>query len=287
MTTIKRCIKMGSFLTLVFLFVGVIPLFAQSEQKPVIGILGAFPAEIKIIKKKISGVATKIMGINFIKGEFAGRQIVLAFTGIGKVNAAMTTTLLLDHFKPEKVIFTGVAGGINPNLSPGDIVIAEKLAQHDLGEITSKGFKIQSYNNPVTGKKNPIFFASEASLVKLAQQVAEKIKFTVPIGTKDRKVKVIKGIVVTGDVFVSSKKKTASLVKEFNADAVEMEGAAVAQVCFQQGVPFVVLRSISDNADHSANFNYEQFYEAAAKNSAALTMALIKELPNKSSQIQK
>lgn len=246
----------------------------------VTGILGALSDEAKIIKEKMSEIDTHMfMGVEFVTGELAGRQVVLAVTGVGKVNAAMTTTLLLDHFQPTEVIFTGLAGGINPELQPGDIVIAEKLAQHDLGSITSEGFKPEPVRTPVDGKPNPLFFPSDNALVALAQRLADDIEFTPPSGRGgDRKVEVVKGVVVTGDVFVASEKKKSVLLIQCGADAVEMEGAAVAQICFQQRVPFIVLRSLSDSADHSAKRDMRTFYKTAARNSATLTMALVQEL---------
>jgi adenosylhomocysteine nucleosidase len=116
-------------------------------------------------------------------------------------------------------------------------------------------------------------------LAALAQKAASSVRFSLlRLGGKGRRPKVVKGIIATGDVFVASESKKAFLAKAFRADAVEMEGAAVAQVCYQQAVPFVVLRSLSDNADHRAEDDLEKFYKTAAKNSAALTLALLRGL---------
>ena len=240
-------------------------------------IIGAFDEEIRLLRKRMEDTGTHtVLGITFTTGILNGRSVVLAETGVGKVNAAMTTTLLLDHFKPEEVIFTGIAGGLNPDLLPGDVIIAEKVAQHDLGEFTTNGFVAKGFRNPVDGKRNPVFFPSDSTLVKLSQQAATNAEFA-PVKTikGERQPKSITGIIVTGDIFVASDKKKKELRKRFSADAVEMEGAAVAQICYQQGVPLVVVRSLSDTADRNAQAEVKMFYRTAARNSAELVFRLV------------
>lgn len=261
---------------------------SQEKSQSVTGILGAFGEEGKIIKEAMSGKEIhQVMGIEFVSGRLEGRRVVLALTGVGKVNAAMTTTLLLDHFRPTEVIFTGIAGGLNPKLLPGDIVIAEKLAQHDYGTVTEQGFQKRSARNPIDGKRNPLFLPCDGRLVKLATGAAANTKFAaITIDGKAREPNIVEGIVVTGDVFVASREKVSSLIKEFGADAVDMEGAAVAQVCFQQKVPFLVVRSLSDKADDTAQVDVQQFYKIAAKNSASLVITLVGELAKKDAVVK-
>jgi adenosylhomocysteine nucleosidase len=246
----------------------------------VTGILGAFPEETRILIEHTTNKQTvTVFGIEFVTGELEGRQVVIALTGVGKVNSAMTTTVLLLHFQPAQVIFTGIAGGLNPALRPGDIVIADKLAQHDFGVITADGFRSGGTPNPINAKRNPMLIPADAQLVVLAQHVAADITLDpLRVDGEDRAPAIVTGTVVTGDVFVASDAKRASLAENFAADAVEMEGAAVAQVCYQQGVPFIVLRSLSDNADQRAHEDLERFCKTAASNSARLTMALMRAL---------
>lgn len=272
-----------AMLFVVLLLAGTTPAIAEGPEAPVTGILGALPEEIKILKQKMQEKEEiALLGIQFVAGELEGRKVVIALTGVGKVNAAMTTTLLLDHFRPTEVVFTGIAGGINPELKPGDIVIAEKLVQHDLGYVTSEGFRKEGVRNPLNGKRNPTFIPSDPTLVSLAQEVAYDIVLdSLGQGDEVRKPRITKGIIATGDVFVASNRKKTFLAKEFSADVVEMEGAAVAQVCFQQKMPFVVLRSLSDNADEEAQRDLRQFYKTAAKNSATLALALLRKLSEK------
>ena len=249
---------------------------AVADEAP-IGMLGAFPAEVKNIKSMLSSKKSeKILGIEFTTGMLKGKKVVLAETGVGKVNAAMTTALLLEKFHPRNVIFTGIAGGVNPDLQPGDIVIAEKLAQHDLGRINPQGFNPRGVKNPINGKRNPVFLYSNKDLVNIARKVSSGLKLETPFNVRIPRITV--GVIVTGDLFVAAEKKRLSLRKEFGADATEMEGAAVAQICYQNKIPFVIIRSLSDNANDKAINDIEKFYRIAARNSAALVVKIVQQL---------
>jgi adenosylhomocysteine nucleosidase len=244
----------------------------EKKPEPVTGILGAMPVEIQMLESRLQDKQTeKYLDVTFHTGTLNGRKVVLAVSGVGKVNAAMAATLLLDHFRPAEVLFTGVAGGLNPDLAPGDIVLGEKTAQHDYGELTVTGFHPQP-----TGKEIPLFMSPPERLLALAEAASkdaglDKIKTT----QGERQPRVIRGVIVSGDVFVASPAKTADLRKVFKADAVEMEGAAVAQVCWRQNVPCLVIRCLSDKADATASADFEHFLNAAAANSAKLTLSML------------
>lgn len=261
----------------IFLFISSLSL---AEEGSLTGILGALTEEIMLLEGEVRDAREQhIEGIKFISGEMKGRQIVLARTGAGKVNAAMVTTLLIEHFKPSEVIFAGIAGGINPDLLPGDIVIAAKTAQHDLGSITEDGLQNWGVRNPITGERNPVFFAADARLLSLAERASKKVQFEkIEMSGISRVPEVIRGIVVTGDVFVSSSPKKTELHQNFQADAVEMEGAAVAQICWQQGVSCLIVRCLSDTSDENAEQDYRKFYKIAARNSAKLVTHLVQQL---------
>jgi adenosylhomocysteine nucleosidase len=248
-------------------------------QQPVTAILGAFPPEIGLIHAKMENrKEDTIQHIPFTEGTLNGRRVVLAQTGMGKVNAAITTTLVLEHFKPTEVIFTGIAGGVNPAIAPGDIVIGSKVAYHDYGAITPEGMVIKPTKTQNSLAENPLYFLSSEQLVAVAQEVAKTIKLQ-SIGTASKhNPQVITGTIVTGDVFVASTTATQNLRGKLNADATEMEGAAVAQTCYQQKVPFLVIRSLSDNASDIAHNDVAQFYQVAANNSAAMVMAIVGKL---------
>ncbi len=246
------------------------------KSESVTAIIGAFDKEVAILQEKLSDKREqKIEGIMFATGKLNGRNTVVAWTGMGKVNAAMTTTLLIEHFRPSEVIFTGIAGGINRDLRPGDIVIAEKTVQHDLGIFTEKGMQNTGETNPLNEKMNPVFFPADERLLKFAEMAAQKIALeNIKTSIGERRPGILKGVVATGDIFVSSSAKCAELRKRLGADAVEMEGAAVAQICYQQEVPCIIIRSISDNADENAQEDMNKFYIMAARNSAALAAAI-------------
>ncbi len=253
---------------------------SYGDESPVTGILGAFSEEIESLDNSIEDRKVQtIEGIPFVTGKLKGRQVVLALTGIGKVNAAMTAILLLEHFKPEEVLFTGIAGGINPDLLPGDIVIAEKTVQHDLGRMTTEGMIYRGMRNPLTRIRNPVFFPADSALLSLAEASGKRIKLdSIKADSAVRIPIIITGIVVTGDVFVASPSKKNELREKLNADAVEMEGAAVAQICWQHEVPCLVIRSLSDSANEQAEVDINMYREIAARNAALLVENIVKQL---------
>lgn len=250
--------------------------FAQRyKPQPVTGLLGAFGAEVTLIKQSLRRPKTVLVdGITFTTGRIGRQRVVVAETGIGKVNAAMTTALLLDHFRPRRVLFTGIAGGTNPDLQPGDIVIASRTIHHDYQSITFDQKPTNQTRNGVSGQMNPAYFPADSLLLLQAQAVARTVTFE-PIPMTTRPPSVVTGTVVTGDQFISSAQKVTQLRQDFGADATEMEGAAVAQVCYQLGVPLLVIRSLSDRADDNARRDMLSFYETAARNSAKLVIAIV------------
>ena len=250
------------------------------SQIPTTGILGAFSDEVAILEQGLTDARPQtILGIRFVTGILEGRRVVVASSGVGKVNAAMCATLLIDHFMPAEVIFSGIAGSINPDLHPGDIVIGEKTAHHDMGTLNPEGMHYRGMRSPVDWRPNPVYFDADPRLL-LAAEAARKLITLEKIETSEgeRTPAIIKGIIVTGDVFVASPAKKEELRKALNADAVEMEGAAVAQVCRELGVPCLVIRSISDTADAKARQDASLFFPIAAGNSALLVRNIVEQL---------
>ncbi|WP_026631029.1 5'-methylthioadenosine/adenosylhomocysteine nucleosidase [Dyadobacter alkalitolerans] len=262
-----------SLLLFLFLFLQITNIEAQS----ITGVLGAFPPELVLLQSKMEEKKdTIIQQIRFTKGKLNGRQIVLAQTGIGKVNAAITTTLMIEHFKPREIVFSGIAGGIDPALNPGDIVIGTHVTYHDFGMAEDNGMQYWSTKNPATMLENPRLFVCDSTLVKKALVVSKGLTFSKikrDNGSFEPAVK--QGIIVTGDVFVSSEIITKRLREELNAAATEMEGAAIAQTCYQQNTPFLIIRSLSDNANEKAQNDIMAFYDIAAHNAATLVMAVV------------
>ena len=252
----------------------------QPAAAEVTAVLGAFGPEVAQIQRRMTDTQTQSLhGLRVVTGKIGRRSVVLAQTGIGKVNAAMTTSLVIERFSPSQIIFSGIAGGVSDRVRPGDIVIAEKIAQHDFGDVTDAGMKARPLEDPISGEKHPMFHFGDPRLIELARSSARTAKLTtVPTSIGQRPPEVMTGTVVTGDVFVASAAKKQQLIADFGADAVEMEGAAVAQVAAQLKVPCVVIRSISDMADKAAFVDIGKFLEVAAGNSASLVCEMVRQL---------
>jgi adenosylhomocysteine nucleosidase len=217
-----------------------------------------------------------VQGIPFTTGSLKERKVVLAHSGIGKVNAATTATLLIEHFQPTHILFTGIAGGLNPALRPGDVVIGAKTAYHDYGEWTPAGFRVGQTTDPFTGQLNPLFFPADAGLLEMANDAAQHLELApLNAATGERIPQVVTGVIVTGDAFVASPAKKDLLRDEFKADATEMEGAAVAQICWQRRVPCLILRSLSDSAGAKAPEDERRFERRAAQNAARLVIGIV------------
>jgi adenosylhomocysteine nucleosidase len=250
---------------------------SEPNFEPVTAILGAFEREVTLLEDRLTGRREhQIEGIRFVAGRLHGRNVVAVWTGIGKVNAAMTTTLLVEHFKPENIIFTGIAGAVNPELRPGDIVIAQKTAHHDMGTVWPEGLFVKGVKNRLDSIENPVFFPADEKLLRFAQKAAGRIDMQrVETIAGRRNPKIITGVIVTGDSFIASTEKCAELRKKLEADAVEMEGAAVAQICYQRQIDHIVIRSISDSADEGAVTDKQMFYILAARNSSDLVAEMV------------
>jgi len=249
----------------------------ESAGAQVTGILGAFGDETALVLTQVQQKKeVVIQQIHFTQGLLRGRQVVVALSGIGKVNAAVTTTLMLEHFQPSEIIFTGIAGAVDPALSPGDLVIGTEVGYHDYGALLPDSLEHWRTRNPITNEQNPLYFPCDQRLVQLAQSASQKTKLEKTGGPKDSTVPaIVRGRIITGDQFISSQAATAALFKQLHASATEMEGAAVAQACWQQHIPFVVIRSMSDKAGNNAYLDLQSFYHIAARNSANLVMNMV------------
>lgn len=227
-----------------------------------IGIIGAMSEEVQGLKKLMENIEEERVGnLVFYTGTMHNQDIVLLETGIGKVNAAVGATLMIDAFCVEKIIFTGVAGGINEELDLGDVVISEDLIQHDV-DVTAFGEKLG-----VIPRMESSVFKADDELIELAEKAGKKLKG-----------KVIVGRILSGDQFIASPEKIAFLKKEFNGDCAEMEGAAVGHVCQIFDIPFVVVRTMSDKANSDAHTDYATFMKIAAENSITLVDEMLKNI---------
>jgi adenosylhomocysteine nucleosidase len=225
----------------------------------VIGIIGALDEEVELFHRVLKdSVKREKAGLIFYSGKFLGKEVVIVKSGPGKVNASMTTQILVSEFNVHKVIFTGVAGALNPDLNVLDVVISEDCVQHDVDA------------TPLGIKKGQILF-SELRFFKSCEILKEKaLNCARKLGFR-----AISGRVLTGDQFITDAEKSKSLQKEFEGDCVDMEGAAVAQVCHLNVIPHVIIRTISDKADHAADADFKEFLHKAARNSFLIVEGMI------------
>jgi len=226
-----------------------------------IAIMGAMPEEIAPILKIVGEYKTiEYAGNTYYQANYKGSELVIAYSKIGKVFSTLTAATMIEYFGCEKLLFSGVAGGINPSLKIGDLIVASKLSQHDL-DITAFGHPMGF----VPG--GSVFVEADQKLIALSKEVASELGKTVQ-----------EGIIATGDQFVHDEAVKANIVKYFNADALEMEGGSVAVVCNALNVPFFILRAISDTADTDASFSFDEFMESSAIISAEFVMKMVDKL---------
>lgn len=225
-----------------------------------LGIIAAMSEELEILLKDMQlDSSTTKAGMTFNKGKLWSNEVIAVICGIGKVNAAVCTQILVSEFNVDKVINVGVAGGIGKDIYPGDVVIATNLVEHDMDTT--------AFGDPhgQVPRMDTFDFKCDSSLIESANSACKKVggfnTFT--------------GRIVSGDVFVADVEKIKWLEKEFNALSCEMEGASIAHVCYLNNIPVVVIRSISDNANNGAHMDFEKFTPIAVKNSTSILKEML------------
>lgn len=226
-----------------------------------IGIMGAMREEIELLRADLTEAETRqVWGSEITTGTLEGQRVAVTQCGIGKVNAAMSSVALLS-LSVSAVIFTGVAGGVDPALRVGDVVVSRDLVQHDV-DVTPLGYPLGLIPDET------LAWAADPELRERAVRAARSVVAG----------QVLEGRIASGDVFVASPEKVAWLRDTFGAACAEMEGAAVAQVCHRFGVPFVVIRSMSDTADGGAHVDYPSFMPQVARTAKAVVRAMLREM---------
>jgi adenosylhomocysteine nucleosidase len=228
-----------------------------------IAVIGAMEEEVTILRGSLeNSKQERLTGYEFTSGSYQGKEVVLLKSGIGKVNAALSTTLLLNHYQPDFVINTGSAGGFHHTLNVGDVVISTDVCHHDV-DVTVFGYEY----GQVPGM--PAAFPADKRLIQIAEEGTETLK---PI-------QVVKGTIATGDSFMNDPTRVRFIRSKFpQLYAVEMEAAAVAQVCYQFNTPFVIIRALSDIAGKESEISFDQFLETAAVNSTRLVHTMLEQL---------
>ncbi|MBO1520358.1 5'-methylthioadenosine/S-adenosylhomocysteine nucleosidase [Oceanisphaera pacifica] len=230
-----------------------------------IGIIGAMEQEVAVLREQLINPQTiTVAGCEFYQGTLAGKKVVITRSGIGKVAVSIATTLLLERFSPSAVINTGSAGGFDPELSVGDVVISSEVRFHDV-DVTAFGYEIGQM------AQQPAAFVADTQLITLAQDcLAEQNEINSAVG-----------LICTGDQFMHRDDQLQKAITQFpTMKACEMEAGAVGQVCHQFQVPFVVVRALSDIAGKEQVESFEAFLEVAAQHSSAMVLAMIARMPN-------
>lgn len=223
-----------------------------------IAIMGAMPEEVAPILEKLGEYKTIEYANNkYYEATYKGVDLVIAYSKIGKVFSTLTATTMIEHFGCDRLLFSGVAGGINPTLKIGDLIIATKLSQHDL-DITAFGHPFGFV------PEGAVFVETDKDLISLGKTVAKEMGKDIQEGT-----------IATGDQFVHNEERKNWIGDTFKADALEMEGASVAVVCDALNIPFFILRAISDTADMDASFSFDEFMESSAIISAEFVMKMV------------
>jgi adenosylhomocysteine nucleosidase len=228
-----------------------------------LGVIGAMAVEIAALRENMENVTvTNRVGMEFYEGKLRGLDVVLVQSGIGKINAAICTQVLCDCFGVTHLVNTGIAGSLCAELDIGDLVISQDAIHHD--------FDLRFWGRPIgqVPGMDVIAFPAEENMKNLALAAAE----TVNAGHS----KV--GRVASGDQFICSREQKERIIADTGAICAEMEGAAIAHTAYRNGVPFVIIRAISDKADDSAEMDYPTFEAIAAQRCAQVTMVLAEKL---------
>ncbi len=229
-----------------------------------IGIIGAMEEEIAALKSKIpDALVEERCGMSFVLGKLNGRDVVVVRSGIGKVNAGACAQLLIDRYSVSCLVNTGIAGSLDNAIEIGDIVLSEDAVQYDV-DATNFGYPLGEIPRAGT-----LSFRADERMLDIAASLNREV---------NPEINTFRGRVCSGDKFVSDSKTKKWIIDHFQGCCCEMEGAAIAQIASQNEVPFLIIRAISDKADHSALVDYPEFEEKAIKHCVKLTEALVAKL---------
>lgn len=227
-----------------------------------IGIIGAMDEEVsKLIEKMDTDTVVEKAAMQFNKGTIDGKELVIVRSGIGKVNAAICTQILVDEFGIDCIINTGIAGSLDSAIDIGDVVLSTDALQHDVDAVAF------GYPAGQIPRMETLSFYADEKLADIAQECCKRVCSDI---------KVFKGRVVSGDQFIADKSVKESIIQKFGGLCTEMEGAAIAQTAYLNNVPFLIIRAISDKADDSASVDYPEFERRAIENSVKLLAEMIK-----------
>lgn len=223
-----------------------------------IGIMGAMDLEIELLRANMElAKEEKVAGFNFYIGKIGGKSVIVTCCGVGKVNAAACTQLLIDRYRTDYIINTGIAGGLHQDVKICDVVVSKDVTYHDVRKAQMKS--LFPFRESFEGDKDLVELALRAC------QLNKSDKWNHHLGR-----------IVSGEAFVSDSTLKRTIIEQYSPHCVEMEGAAIGHVAHINGVPFVVIRSISDNADDQANISYEAFEKIAAEQAANIILNMLR-----------
>lgn len=227
-----------------------------------LGIIGAMDEEVAKIKERLENVEVQTFGgMDFYKGNFEGKSVVVVRSGIGKVNAAVCAQILADRYQVSGIVNTGIAGSLMAKIDIGDIVLSTDALQHDM-DATNFGYPAGQIP-----RMDVLSFPADPKMLALAKECCGRV---------NPEIHTYEGRVVSGDQFISDQKKKDWLIETFHGYCTEMEGAAIAQAAYLNGIPFLIIRAISDKADNSANVDYPTFEAQAIIHSVNLMLEMIR-----------
>jgi adenosylhomocysteine nucleosidase len=243
----------------------------------VIVILGAVPQEITVFTAAMAHPQKRLLwGIPYYRGELEGKNVVVAITGIGKSNAAMTTTLFITQFKPRLVLMSGTGARINAELRTGDVILASTTHEHDYGSLTREGMVYRPMNGPKDGQEVQNAFSPPS--LWLAKAEAAIVSYQAPQVSANGDtytIKVRRGVVSSSDLFGVTQQRINQLRGDFHTDIMEMESAPLAHVCETLGVPYLIVRAGSNVAQEAPNDDYLRLGPIAAREAAKFTLHLL------------
>ncbi len=237
-------------------------------------ILSAMPSEIRLIQAQISRPKSgRLAGFPYVTGMLCGRRVVTAVTGVGVTNGAMVTALFIQAFGPAEVLVSGTGSRLNPRLATGDTIISTKTIHHAAGSLTDRGMVYRKVRGPLAGQMTHWYYRPDRRLLKLARAaIAGYTAAPVTANGTTYIPRVLTGVVAASDLFGVSDAKIADLRKKLNPDIMEMESAAIAQVCTQLGVPHIVFRAGSNRTQANPGNDYRRLGQKAAAAAARWTV---------------
>jgi len=240
---------------------------------PPIGILCALAQELGVLKEALED---RDETGPWAVGRLDGQPVILSETGVGKVNAAISTTLMIERWRPRVVIVTGVAGGLSPLGAIGDVVIADTCIQHDAGVIEPGGFETyQAGHVPFFNPASELGYAADPAMIKRIRRRLSSLRLPAVRSGSNQEPRVEIGAILTGDQYLASESVRARLHERFRALAIEMEGASVAQTASRLAVPWLIVRALSDLAGNESSLDFSTFLDEVAANSALVVRHLL------------